>query len=43
MHGYDKPSEKLLGFLNKYYNLKSYVPQANNFVVFNRYFDQRFK
>ncbi len=35
---YDRPSEKLLGFLGKHYGLHSYTPQANNFVVFKRYF-----
>jgi len=37
--GYDKPSEKLIGFLAKHYGLKKYVPQANNFVVFSSYFE----
>jgi hypothetical protein len=37
--GYDKPSEKLLGFLRKHYYLKNYVPQSNNYVVFSAYFD----
>lgn len=36
---YDRPSAKLLGFLNKHYYLSSYVQQNNNFVVFNEYFD----
>ena len=31
---YDRPSSKLLSFLNKYFQLASYVPQNNNFVVF---------
>ena len=35
---YDRPSEKLIGFLAKHYNLVSYVPQNNKFVVFNQYF-----
>ena len=35
---YDRPSPKLLGFLAKHYGLKSYTPQANNFVVFKKYF-----
>mmetsp|Transcript_1914 Transcript_1914/g.3180 ORF Transcript_1914/g.3180 Transcript_1914/m.3180 type:complete len:105 (-) Transcript_1914:127-441(-) len=38
--GYDRPSPKLLGFLRKYYDLVQFVPQANNFVVFNNYFDE---
>lgn len=37
--GYDRPSEKLLGFLAKHYNLKRYVPQNNNYVVYNAYFE----
>lgn len=37
--GYDRPSSKLLAFLRKYYNLTDYIPQANNYVVFNDYFD----
>jgi alpha-tubulin N-acetyltransferase 1 len=36
--GYDRPSEKLISFLAKHYGLKNYVPQNNNFVVFNSYF-----
>ena len=35
---YDRPSPKLLNFLQKYYGLKSFVPQSNNFVVFKKYF-----
>lgn len=35
--GYDRPSEKLVGFLAKHYGLKKYVPQNNNFVVFDAY------
>ena len=37
--GYDRPSEKLIGFLAKHYGLKRYVPQNNNYVVFNAYFE----
>lgn len=33
--GYDRPSDKLLGFLSKHYGLKRYVPQNNNYVVFS--------
>ncbi|GIL83039.1 hypothetical protein Vretifemale_11855, partial [Volvox reticuliferus] len=36
---YDRPSPKLLAFLRKHYCLQEYVPQSNNYVVFNRYFD----
>jgi len=35
--GYDRPSEKLISFLAKHYGLKKYVPQNNNFVVFDAY------
>ncbi len=35
---YDRPSPKLLGFLKKHYRLTDYIPQNNNFVVFNDYF-----
>eukprot|EP00759_Apiculatamorpha_spiralis_P050215 PhF_6_TR4526/c0_g1_i2/m.6340/K19573/ATAT1, MEC17; alpha-tubulin N-acetyltransferase 1 len=41
--GYDRPSPKLLGFLSKHYKLNAYVPQSNNFVVFNAFFDPRYK
>ena len=36
---YDRPSPKLVGFLAKHYKLKSYVPQNNNYIVFNAYWD----
>jgi hypothetical protein len=36
---YDRPSPKLLGFVGKHYHLKSFTPQANNYVVFAQYFD----
>lgn len=35
---YDRPSPKLLGFLRKHFNLTSYSPQANNFVIYDQYF-----
>lgn len=35
---YDRPSPKLLGFLKKHYGLNQYIPQNNNYVVFNDYF-----
>ena len=35
---YDRPSDKLLKFLRKYFNLKNYIPQNNNFVIFDDYF-----
>lgn len=37
----DKPSFKFSSFLNKHYNLKAVVPQVNNFVVFEGFFDSR--
>ena len=35
---YDRPSAKLIGFMAKHYGLKSYVPQNNNYVVFDEYY-----
>lgn len=35
---YDRPSPKLIGFLRKYFGLSDFVPQSNNFVVFQQYF-----
>lgn len=37
----DRPSDKLLFFLRKYYNLTKMIPQVNNFVVFDSFFHQR--
>lgn len=34
---YDRPSPKLLKFLDKHYNLTAYVPQNNNFVIYEAY------
>ena len=34
---YDRPSPKLLSFLDKHYRLNQYVPQTNNFVVYNNH------
>jgi alpha-tubulin N-acetyltransferase 1 len=39
--GYDKPSPKFLGFLRKHFGLSDYIPQTNNFVVFEQYFSAR--
>ena len=36
---YDRPSDKLLAFLRKHYKLAGYIPQNNNFVVYNQYFE----
>ena len=41
--GYDRPSVKFLNFLNKHYQLKEYVQQNNNFVVFKDYFNDEKK
>ena len=35
---YDRPSPKLLAFLKKHYGLVNYIPQNNNYVVYNQYF-----
>ncbi|XP_017763751.1 PREDICTED: alpha-tubulin N-acetyltransferase-like [Eufriesea mexicana] len=35
----DRPSEKFLAFLDKYYNLSKIIPQNNKFVVFQGFFD----
>ena len=37
----DKPSHKFSSFLAKYYNLKTVIPQMNNFVVYDRFFSQK--
>ncbi|KAG8448683.1 hypothetical protein GDO86_015674 [Hymenochirus boettgeri] len=37
----DRPSEKFLSFLRKHYNLRSTIPQVNNFVVFEGFFRDR--
>ncbi|KAK9830669.1 hypothetical protein WJX74_001612 [Apatococcus lobatus] len=34
---YDRPSNKLLNFLSKHYGLCSYLPQSNNFIIFQQY------
>lgn len=38
--GYDRPSSKLMNFLVKHYHLNGHIPQVNQFVVFNAYFDE---
>ena len=40
---YDRPSEKLLGFLRKHFGLAKYIPQNNNYVIFNAYFDGSYR
>ncbi|XP_020667946.3 alpha-tubulin N-acetyltransferase 1 isoform X1 [Pogona vitticeps] len=37
----DRPSEKLLCFLRKHYNLSDTIPQVNNFVVFQGFFSHQ--
>jgi len=37
----DRPSPKFLSFLQKHYNLKSVIPQVNNFVIFEGFFRDR--
>jgi alpha-tubulin N-acetyltransferase 1 len=37
---YDRPSEKLISFLKKHYNLSSYISQNNNYVIFDRFFQK---
>ena len=38
--GYDRPSPKLINFLRKHFGLVQYQPQANHFVVFDKYWTQ---
>ena len=35
---YDRPSPKLINFLKKHYELVRYIPQNNNFVIFDDFF-----
>uniref|UniRef100_A0A1A9V3N8 Alpha-tubulin N-acetyltransferase n=1 Tax=Glossina austeni TaxID=7395 RepID=A0A1A9V3N8_GLOAU len=37
----DRPSDKLLGFLRKHYGLVRTIPQANNFVLYEGFFDDK--
>ncbi|XP_062978339.1 alpha-tubulin N-acetyltransferase 1 isoform X2 [Elgaria multicarinata webbii] len=37
----DRPSEKLLCFLGKHYNLHDTIPQVNNFVIFQGFFSHQ--
>ena len=34
----DRPSDKLLKFLVKHYNLRTIIPQANNFILYEQFF-----
>ena len=36
---FDRPSDKLISFLRKHFNLVKYISQNNNYVIFNAYFD----
>lgn len=36
----DRPSEKLIQFLKKYYGLEKIIPQANKFVLYEGFFDE---
>ncbi len=38
---YDRPSTKFRNFLSKHYHLKDFVPQNNNFIVFDDYYEDR--
>lgn len=35
---FDRPSDKMRGFLRKHFGLADYVAQPNNFVLFDRHF-----
>uniref|UniRef100_A0A6B2E4U0 Alpha-tubulin N-acetyltransferase n=1 Tax=Phlebotomus kandelakii TaxID=1109342 RepID=A0A6B2E4U0_9DIPT len=35
----DRPSDKLVGFLRKHYSLSKTIPQMNNFVVYEEFFN----
>ena len=37
--GIDRPSPKFLAFMKKHFGLSDYIPQTNNFVVYNQYFE----
>ena len=37
---YDRPSTKLLGFLSKHFGLRNYIPQNNNYVVYQQYWQE---
>ncbi|EAY00383.1 C6orf134 protein, putative [Trichomonas vaginalis G3] len=37
----DRPSPLCLSFMKKHFGLSEYVPQTNNFVVFNQYFETK--
>lgn len=35
----DKPSEKFLGFMHKHYGLNKIIPQSNNYILYEEFFD----
>ncbi len=35
---YDRPSDKLKAFLKKNYSLSQFIPQNNNFVIYDVFF-----
>lgn len=35
----DRPSNKMLKFIEKHYSLKKMIDQGNNFVIFEEFFD----
>lgn len=35
----DRPSDKLLAFLRKHYGLERQIPQMNNFVIYDGFFE----
>ena len=37
----DRPSPKLMSFMSKHYNFSNTIPQANKFVVFDGFFNDR--
>ena len=39
MLAYDRPSPKLISFLKKHYNLVNFIPQNNNFVIYQQFFE----
>lgn len=39
---YDRPSPKLLKFLDKHYGLKNYIQQNNNFVIYEAYWNSSY-
>eukprot|EP00095_Tigriopus_kingsejongensis_P009419 maker-scaffold143_size313727-snap-gene-2.18 protein:Tk09419 transcript:maker-scaffold143_size313727-snap-gene-2.18-mRNA-1 annotation:"alpha-tubulin n-acetyltransferase isoform x2" len=39
----DRPSPKLLGFLAKYHNLSNPIPQVNNYVIYDGFFNNNNK